>query len=160
MGYSTDFNGHFNIKPTMQQEHIAYLNEFNNTRRMQRDVDKTKKLSDPLREAVGLPVGTEGEFFVGVDDESIINHNSPPSTQPGLWCQWLVAKGGTIIEAEGDKFYSYTEWLKYIIENFLKPWGYTVNGEVTWAGEDPSDLGKITVKNNVVLERAGTIVYT
>jgi hypothetical protein len=32
---------------------------------MKRDAEKASKLADPVREAVGLPIGTEGEYFVG-----------------------------------------------------------------------------------------------
>ena len=52
----------------------------------------------------------------------------------------------------GEKFYSYTEWLEYLIENFFERWGYILNGEVEFQGEDKSDKGIIVVKNNVVRE--------
>ncbi len=50
----------------------------------------------------------------------------------------------------GEKFYHYTEWLEYIIEHFLKPWGYVLNGSVEWRGEDDADLGVIYVHQNRV----------
>ena len=49
-----------------------------------------------------------------------------------------------------EKFYSYIEWLEYLIDKVLAPRGYVVNGEVTWGGEDRRDTGKITVVNNKV----------
>lgn len=50
----------------------------------------------------------------------------------------------------GEKFYYYTEWLEYLIENFFKHWGITVNGKVNWYGEEPTDIGVIEIVDNVV----------
>ena len=47
MGYQTDFYGAFKVEPTMKPEHIAYLNQFNETRRMKRN----PKLLEDLPEA-------------------------------------------------------------------------------------------------------------
>lgn len=58
-----------------------------------------------------------------------------------------------------EKFYDYVEWLEYLVENFLKPWGYKLNGTVTWQGEDSGDFGKIIVKENVVSTKRGRKVY-
>jgi len=46
-----------------------------------------------------------------------------------------------------------------LIHHFLAPAGYVLNGEVEWQGEDPSDIGKIVVKDNEVSARQGRIVY-
>jgi hypothetical protein len=110
-----------------------------------------------LLEKCGLSLGTEGEFYCGeggagqLHEDSIIEYNRPPSTQPGLWCQWVPTKDDKGLEWDGnEKFYAYTEWLTYIVENFLKPWGYVLNGTVKWQGEDSSDKGRLVVENNVV----------
>ena len=50
-----------------------------------------------------------------------------------------------------EKFNKYVEWLEYLIEHFLGPWGYRLNGKVTWAGEDESDVGTIVIVDNVVM---------
>lgn len=78
---------------------------------------------------------------------------------PGIWCNWVPSNDGTAIVYDGqEKFYHYAEWIQYLIEHFLKPWGYTVNGEVSWFGENRSDVGKIVVKNNVVTKKRGKVV--
>jgi len=41
-------------------------------------------------------------------------------------------------------------WLKLLIEHYLAPRGYLLNGEVTWEGEDRDDSGTIFVKDNQV----------
>jgi hypothetical protein len=159
MGYTTDFHGHFNISPEMKSEHIDYINQFSATRRMKRNAALTEQRSDAFREAVGLPVGAEGGYFVAGEgfhgQESgaadIIDYNRPPVGQPGLWCQWVVTEGGTELEWDGgEKFYSYVEWLEYLIEHFFAPWGYTLHGAVEWRGEDWDDTGFIEVEDNKV----------
>jgi hypothetical protein len=127
---------------------------------MKRDASKTELRNDPVRKAVGLPVGVDGCYFVGEtgfagqdDGKDVIDHNCPPTGQPGLWCQWVPNEYGTaIIWDHGEKFYEYTEWLEYIIQHFLTPWGYNLNGEVKWQGEDINDRGILTVSDNKVRE--------
>jgi hypothetical protein len=158
MGYHTEFRGSFKLDKPLATEQHKYLVKFNETRRMKRDTNILTSMKDPEREAVGLPLGKEGEFFVGGlgymgqdHDESVLEHNYSPSTQPGLWCQWVPNKNGTEIEWDGgEKFYDYVDWLMYIIKNFLEPWGYTLNGEVDYQGEEPSDSGVIVVEDNAV----------
>ncbi len=89
-----------------------------------------------------------------------MNHNQPPVGQPGLWCQWTPSENGAaIIWGEGEKFYYYVEWLTYLIEHFLKPWGYILDGEVHWSGEENGDMGLIKVENNHVSTKTAKIVY-
>lgn len=168
MGYSTDFHGAFDLDRPLTEAHSAYLEAFATTRRMARDAKKTEALPDPARLAAGLPVGAEGGYYVGsagndfgqMADSSVRDSNSPPAGQPGLWCQWVPSGDGSQIEWDGnEKFYNYVEWLRYIITNFIEPWGYVLNGEVEWEGEDSGDIGKIVVKNNVVSIKRGRVVY-
>lgn len=124
-----------------------FLTLFNDTRRMKRRVD----------EAFGI----DGEFFVfgegfagQTKDDSIVEYNTAPETQPGLWLQWVPTQDGTAIEWDGnEKFYCYTEWLVYLIHKVLAPNGYVLNGEVTWQGEETGDVGTLSVKDNRVFEK-------
>lgn len=168
MGYHTDFEGQFNLDRPLTPEHAAYLAAFSNTRRMARDPAETLKLYDPVREAVGLPVGPEGSFYVGEMSDGLLSHNHPPGAegwglerpegwvkpdwaQPGLWCHWVPNEDHTAIVWDGgEKFYCYTQWLNYLIANFLWPWGYRLNGEVSYQGESGSDRGTLLVVDNVV----------
>lgn len=170
MGYTTDFAGEFSVTPRLEEKHAKYLQTFSKTRRMKRDATEASKLPDPIREAVELPVGEEGAYFVGGsgfmgqgDDISVKDHNTPPCyrqnemwSQPGLWCQWVPSENRSSIKWDGsEKFYEYVTWLQYIIDNFLSPWGYDLNGEVKWQGEDGEDFGVIVVKNNRIYEQPG-----
>lgn len=153
MGYSTDFEGEFTIDPPLTEAQTAYLKQFSDTRRMKRDPEKAAKLPDPIREAVGFSLGDDAEFFVagagfrGQDrDDSVVEYNNKPSTQPGLWCQWEPSDDGSKLRWNGaEKFYCYVEWLEYINENFLKIWGRKITGAVSWQGERSSDFGLLTV---------------
>lgn len=153
MGYTTDFEGGFNITPVLSQKDNEFLTKFSETRRMARNV--------------GPEYGIEGEFYVdgtgwaGQDsDKNVINYNKPPSTQPGLWCQWVPTDDGSeLVWDGGEKFYNYVEWLEYLIDKILAPRGYTINGECQWFGENRDDVGVIIVKNNIVTTKVGKLTY-
>lgn len=155
MGYTTNFRGAFSFSRPLSKTELDFLTKFNGTRRMKRDVKKLTEVFGPGE------YGTEGEYFVagsgfaGQDyDATIIDYNQPPMTQPGLWCQWTPNEDGTQLEWDGgEKFYNYVEWLQYLIENFFKPWGVQLNGEVEWRGEDWDDTGRISVSYNRVKAR-------
>lgn len=79
---------------------------------------------------------------------------------PSYYCQWMPNSDGTAIEWNGgEKFYNYVEWIQYLIEHFLAPWGYVLNGTVEWDGEDRGDLGKIEITNNTVKVLTGKVTY-
>ncbi len=154
MGYSTDFMGSLEITPPISPEHAAYINAFANTRRMKRNKLIAALLDDPIRDATGLHVGEEGQYFVGgsgfmgqEDDSSVVDHNAPPTGQPSLWCQWVIEDGKLQWDG-GEKFYNYVEWLDYLIEHFFHFWGYSLTGEIKWQGEDMNDRGLISVEDN------------
>jgi len=145
MGYTTEFTGQFDFDKRLDSKTHEFLIKFSDTRRMKRDV--------------GPEYGVDGEFYVdgtgwkGQDkDSTIIGYNTPPSTQPSLWCDWAPTKDGLHIEWNGmEKFYDYVAWLEYIIKNFFQPKGYVLNGDVRWQGEEPGDQGHIVVVDNCVM---------
>ena len=163
MGYTTEFYGVFKLDKKLKKEHAAYLRQFSDTRRMKRDETLASALSDPIRLAAKLPVGREGAFYVATDafdEKSVVDGNKSPEGQPGLWCHWIPTDDNKgIVWDGGEKFYDYVEWISYLIENFLAPWGYVVNGEMEWVGEDKGDIGKIVIIDNMVEEHMGRYVY-
>ena len=167
MGYHTEFSGSFAVTPALKPEHIEYLRLFSRTRRLGRNASKAAALHDPVREAAGLPIGEKGAYFTGGTgfygqdrDPSVLDSNHAPLGQPGLWCMWTPSDDGTAIEWDGgEKFYNYTEWMAYILEHFIKPWGYTLNGGVTWDGEERGDLGLIAIEDNAMTVKHGYIEW-
>jgi hypothetical protein len=147
-----------NIFHALVPEHAAYLLKLSETRRMRRDSTVAKTLPDPVREAAGLPIGEEACYFVGGSgfggqdrDSSILDFNRPPKGQPGLWCKWIPNEDGSaIIWSGAEKFYDYVEWIEFLIEHFLGPWGYFLDGEMNWAGEYEGDRGRIRLRENIV----------
>lgn len=156
MGYTTDFTGRIYFSKPLTEDQVAYLQAFNRTRRMERNPDVADTFADPKRLAVRLPIGRDGGYFVGSEndfgqtrDASVTDYNSPPGGQPGLWCGWTVT--AEYLEHDGgEKFYNYVEWLQYLIQNFFEPWGVRLNGEISWIGEDSDDTGIIVVTNSNV----------
>ncbi len=90
-----------------------------------------------------------------------LENEATPSDQPESWCQWIPTEDGEAIEWDGnEKFYNYEDWLRYLIDNFLRPWGHTLNGIVDYFGEDPLDLGRLIVRDNKLSVAEGHVVYS
>ncbi len=160
MGYTTSFDGDVTLDKPLTKEQIIYLQKFNETRRV--EIKDGSDMPCPIREAAGLPLGEQGKFNVidvGWDDERLADYNSS-GMAPSLWCQWTIDDEGLHISwDEGEKFYDYIEWMKFIIDEFIKPWGHVANGTITWQGEDSDDYGLLIVENNVVYSRIGRRSY-
>lgn len=155
MGYDTDFRGQFDLDKPLTPAHLAHLTRFSEIRHTKWKPE-VADLPDPLREAVGLPAGPEGAYYVGSegsrDNPLCLDPNREPDSQPDLYCQWIPNSAGTaLVWDEIEKFREYVEWLRYLIEHFLKPWGYVLSGKVTWEGEEHGDAGTITVTGNEIL---------
>ena len=175
MGYTSDFTGHVTIDPPLNEAEVAYLSKFSGTRRMDRE-------KGPYYVDGAGFAGQDRE-------SDILNFNSPPDGQPSLWCSWTYtgaengewcvepdAPFGSAMFWNGDeKFYSSAEWMQYIIHHFLKPnavasttgdpqfaeftFNHVLNGEIHVQGEDPADIWKIIVEDNVVKIAEGYVVY-
>lgn len=145
MGYSTDFEGHFYLDNVPDEDKKTLLEKIGSTRRMKRDLIKigmTKKESSKY--------GTEGEFYMEDEEESVVNYNLPPIRQPGLWCGWIYDEETNSISWDGvEKFYYYVPWLKYIIKHVLK-FEYKLNGEVKFQGDAQHDNGSIIITDNKI----------
>lgn len=123
------------------------------------NVSVTPKTNKDTRTAEEI-YGVEGEFVIDDEATGVLDYNTPPKTQAGLWNHWVLSKDGKTLHHDGgEKTYYYTEWLTYMIENFFKKWGIILNGEVTWTGEDRDDIGKIVVTDNKVEILEGEVSY-
>lgn len=175
MGYTTYFNGTVKIEPQLTDELKNYLNKFAEVRHMKRDNVKLHerfknqvKKDEMITYAHGLDgqYGVEGEYFIGGEgdygqmaDSTVVNQNEPPSTQPDLWCQWIVNDNNELEWDDGEKFYNAGEWMTYLVNKILAPRGYTCNGEIFADGESSDDFWKIVVKDNEVVVYDGHIIY-
>lgn len=215
MGYTTEFEGSFEITPALTKPQRAYLDAFHRLRHMPLNTAAIERLRipDPLREKVKLPVGCDGIFFTGIidggymsepaegvaeffraaDDDQLaellqaVRASTDRNTQNMLgreklsdekvfslikrghipfpivqdyngffrdlsfYCQWQVDKAGKSLAWDtGEKFYKYVPWLRFMVDNFFKPWGRKLNGEVGWRGETFDDCGTITLSGNIL----------
>ena len=162
MGYTTWFEGERTPNKPFKKEFINYIKAFSEKWHEPRDVEIIKR-SDPdwAKHCLDGNLGPYGMYYVGNFDEGVIDRSLAKSyTCPGYWCNWCINEETGVVEWDGgEKFYQYTDWLIYLIENFFEPAGYILNGEFIWIGEDSEDRGKISVVNNKVSEFLGEIVY-
>ena len=165
-GYLIYFQGSFLIDKPLEPEHRRYLQRFSDNQRVIWFEERIERIPDPLRVAVGLPVGPDGAYFVGKEtvardfeilmngDERLIKaYDKSPHGQPGLWCDWVPSEDGQHILHNGaEKSVSAEEWLYYLIEHFLRPWSYSLSGQVQWQllEVDSEQRGTITIENNVI----------
>lgn len=157
MGYITKFKGQINVEPPLNAAEVAYLRKFSDSRRMDRE---------------------QGPYFVGHDSEGgIKDRNRPPAGQPGLWCLWEPTEDGTAIKDGGHdvSFYDPEEWMQYLIDHFLKPgalasatsdpqfnqftFDHVLNGTIDATGEEPGDIWRLKVQDNVVTRQEAVISY-
>lgn len=151
MGYTTEFAGEINVTPPLSAEECNFLNRFSASRRMNR-----KK---------GAYYANPGNDFGQDREGDIVDYNSPPAGQPGLWCNWIPSPDGTKIVWNGtEKFYESEDWMRYIIEHFIgaspagrvdMPFlqGHICNGTIQAQGEDREDRWQLLVINNAVTVR-------
>lgn len=141
----------------MENRHADYLRAFATIEHRCRDAGKTGNISDPLREAVGLDVGVEGCFFVGGDggekDKSVIAWDSYPENLPGAYCPWTVSPDNTSIVESGKwewcgfQLVEMVNWLKFIEQEFLNPWGYAIEGQVFFQEPNHGFVESLVVRN-------------
>jgi hypothetical protein len=156
VGSTTDFIGHIDIDPPLNDAEIEYLSAFSASRRCERPGGPYAVPGNPMAES---PSDFEGDTY-----------NQEPVGQPGLWCQWVPCWDGCCLTFDGhEKFYSPVRWMRYLIAHFLKPGahasrsgderfrGFTfdhrLDGMIVGCRRDDKELYAIVVSNNRVSER-------
>lgn len=95
---------------------------------------------------------------------ALVNYDDRPSTrdgQPDAYCQWRPTRTLTGIEwDQNEKFYKYVEWLQFIVDRKLTPWGYTLTGSVEYQGETIGDCGLLVVEDGKVCQREKIVDLT
>ena len=108
MGVNTDYLGHIEIVPGLNQTEYDYLRAFAASRRCNRpDGPYAVTPTDPDHRD---------------RDQDIESYNEIAEGQPSLWCQWEPCAHGCCIGWNGhEKFYAGPAWLQYLIDHFLRP---------------------------------------
>ena len=153
MGYTTDFLGHIDIDPGLNEAEVAYLDAFHRSRRFDR---------------TGGPYEVPGNPYVDERPEpNRAAYNRPAPGQPQLWCQWQPCWGGCCLAFDGiEKFYEPVRWLRYLVDHFLRPgaeasrsgqahfdeftFDHHLEGLVVGCRRDNKQLFGIRVQRNVV----------
>lgn len=150
MGSSTDFVGHIEIDPPLNDAEMYYLLAFAGSRHYDR--------GDPY-EVPGNPAAESG------GDVATDRYNRPPHGQPNLWCDWQVCWDGCCITWTGkEKSYSMEPWLRYVIDHFLRDgarasgdprfdeftFDHVLHGTLVGCRRDTKELFAIKVEGNVV----------
>lgn len=113
MGFTTDFIGHVDVAPSLNQAEQAYLTAFSESRRYERP-------GGPYE----VPGNPQADWQV-MDTLPANVINKVAANQPGYYCRWVPCWDGCCLSYNGDeKFYDSTRWLNYLIEHFLRPGAY------------------------------------
>ncbi len=108
MGYTTDFLGHIDIRPSLNEAECAYLSAFGHTRRYDRGKGPYHVPPNPYADDTGRITGKR--------------LSTPPPGQPGPWCRWVPCWDGCCLTLDGEeKIYDPVRWLDYLIQHFLAP---------------------------------------
>lgn len=156
MGYTTDFVGHIDITPHLNEGETAYLEAFRHARHFDRGGSPYDVPGNPLApDHVGVPTEQYNALGVG---------------KPQLYCQWAVCGSGCCLAFDGnEKFYQPVEWLRYLINQFLKPgatgskaghpqlaeftFDHHLSGMIVGCRRDTRELFAVTVTDNRVTRR-------
>ena len=165
MGYTTSFTGQVTITPALNPHEIHYLEKFSTTRHLHRT-------SGPYVVTAERDHDTDQESDVVITN----GRSGPPPEQPGYWCQWIpTGNGSALVWDEEEKFYDADLWMAYLIGTFLAPdadlarelaepvpgrvypeefahftFDHRVHGVIGAEGEEPDDLWRLEVRDNVV----------
>jgi hypothetical protein len=107
MGVSTNYLGHVEIGPSLNQAEYDYLHAFARSRR-----------SYPPE---GPYAVSPEDPHAGSGEQEVELYNQIADGQPGYWCQWVPCPHGCCPVWDGhEKFYAGPAWLQYLIDHFLR----------------------------------------
>lgn len=147
--YLIQYFGQFKLNKSLSIKHSLFLRDFSKTRHYQRvwddyenngkwfldpDGKLAPKWTDPIVSKIFF-TKSKNEFDKiskhFLEKYGCINYNEPTIGMPSLYCHWVPTDDNTGICWNGqEKFYDGHRWLKYIVDEFLKPWGYVLNGKI------------------------------
>ena len=156
MGYTTDFVGHIDIDPALNQDEIEYLTAFAASRRFDRP-------EGPY----AVPGNPYADERSGGDSE---RRNRTAPGQPQLYCQWVPCWDGCCLSFDGrEKFYEPVARLRYLVTHFLRPgaeasrsglpqfehftFDHALSGMVVGCRRDTKELFAITAQGSRVTSK-------
>lgn len=155
MGYDTNFDGSIDIQPALSKELTDYIRQFSNIRHFKRDISKIHELNGGLGLSFclnGNP-GEDGCFYIGNDLKTDLVSVSNDEVLDGLsyWCDFTVKPDGTkILWTQAGKTRCGLEWVTFMINHLIAPFGHVCNGKFECQGDNFDDKWEICVENNEV----------
>jgi hypothetical protein len=122
MGYSVYYRGEIEVAPPLTEEHAETLLAFSNH-------ERTEKTA-PIFAVVAASAEPDLPGYSGLFE--------------------LSDERDLIVPDEFESRHGLRLWLALLIEHFLAPLGYVLNGEVSWTADEADDRGTIFVKDNAV----------
>lgn len=161
MGYTTDFVGHIDIEPALNQDEVEYLTAFARSRHWDRPQGPYAVPGNPF-------VDERGEAGKGEADHD--RRNRPGPGVPQLYCQWTPCWDGCCLSFDGrEKFYQPVPWLRFLVAHFLRPgalasrsglpqfehftFDHALSGMVVGCRRDTKELFAITARGARVTTR-------
>ena len=154
MGLHTDYLGSLRIEPPLSPAEVDFLKSFNRTRHC----GDRAPLDVVAHPADNDPAG---------DVES---YNRVAAGMPELWCPWTSCDEGCCLRwDQGEKPYAPDQWLRYLIDTFLRPgaalaadaaaravgltFDHVLTGMLVGERRETGELFALAVKDNVVRRR-------
>ncbi len=122
MSYSVYYRGEIHVDPPLAEVHAAAVLAFSKKER--------NDLTEPILAKVAA---SEEPDLPGYADLFYISEDR-----------------STILPDEDESDHGLRLWLELLVQHFLGPLGYVLNGEVSWEADDVDDHGCIFVKDNAV----------
>lgn len=153
MGYSTDYLGHIEVDPPLNEAEIHYLTAFSHSRRFDRGGDPYAVPGNPSAEnVVELPTRDVNQVAIG---------------QPGFACDWQPCWDGCCLAWSGiEKSNQMDSWLRYLVDHLIGPdavgrsaahpqlrgftFDHVLNGLVIGCRRDNKELFALLVTDNQV----------
>jgi hypothetical protein len=122
MSYSVYYRGEITISPPLSEEHAATVLAF------------AKKEYNHLTKPLFARIAA-----------------SPGPDLPGYWDLFSISEDRTtILPDEDESTHGLRLCLALLVEHYLAPLGYVLNGEVSWDADDVNDRGCIFIKDNLI----------
>lgn len=154
------FQGSFNLTPGLSEAQASYLQAFLAVQHGFWPSEYVQQQADPLREAVGLPLGEDAAFYVGHYSNGLkgrhpfINKHitiSPgPGDQPHCGnCPWQLSPDSSKLVPDKKKLAAMPlKWLGWLVSNILTTWKINVTGVASYDDPCTSQEGRVVAESS------------
>lgn len=151
MGYNTDFDGEIKINPALPKDIANYIRDFSRVKHIKRDPEVVPSLNDGkgLSYCFNGNPGPDGCYYIGKDES--LGTGEEELDGLSLWCDFTVSQDGSeIMWNQSSRTIKALEWISFLINHFIAPFGHVCNGTIECCGDNFDDKWEICVENNEV----------